>query len=127
MGGDLGFEFVGAEGSQHMADQGSGTAMNQLPLFSFSIGNCSQRGLDCRWKTRCLKECALESGRGNSQRHDGSQRSQQSCLEGWHQWAAGNQPGAPASPFGSAPSLAPAGAKDSAPPKGLAGRVGEPV
>src|ERR1017187_10318643 len=36
---------------------------------------------------------------------------------------AGGRPGAPASPFGSAASLAPGGAKDSAPPKGLAQRV----
>jgi hypothetical protein len=36
---------------------------------------------------------------------------------------AAAEPGAPASPFGSATSLAPGGAKDSAPPKGLAQRV----
>ncbi len=36
---------------------------------------------------------------------------------------AGSQPGTPTSPFGSAASLAPGGAKDSAPPKGLAPRV----
>jgi hypothetical protein len=35
----------------------------------------------------------------------------------------GSQPGAPASPFGSAASLAPGGAKNSAPPKGLIQRV----
>ena len=37
----------------------------------------------------------------------------------------GGQPGPAASPFGSAASLAPGGAKDSAPPKGLAQRVGD--
>jgi hypothetical protein len=34
-GRELGFEFVGSEASQYMTDQGSGTAMNQLPFFQF--------------------------------------------------------------------------------------------
>jgi hypothetical protein len=36
-----------------MTDQGSGTAMNQLPFFSFSIGERSGRAWGCRSRTTC--------------------------------------------------------------------------
>ena len=51
MGHELGFEFAGSEGSQQMTDQWSGTAMKQLPFFSFSISERSRSGWGCPRKT----------------------------------------------------------------------------
>jgi hypothetical protein len=51
MGSELGCEIVSSEGGQNVTDQGRSTAMNQLSLLSFSIGERSRSRWGCLLRT----------------------------------------------------------------------------
>ena len=127
IGRDLDFEFVGSEGGQHMTDQGSGTAMNQLSFFSFSIGERSSRAWRLSLQNDMLSEPPGGTPRGRSDRRSvapfRSQRATQDEISARPpRRESSGQSSARSSPSGSAPSLAPDGAKDGAEPEGLARR-----